>query len=288
MADATTPTSQKRVNDPSKIGVQIADAVTLYKDRLHGIRGEDHATTQGYADAYAAELGMMFAGRLLDGDGLASKLGDTSATPPPEASLNVLPEILKSVTVTGVASQGDLLKAVYATDNQTMTLTKPSSPGAPPIGFVSRWYTSTTCDVCLLGLVGQWILGMAGGGESIMFLGALDFATLADGNVLTGIVMPFHGEIVEVYTITGTTLVGASGTALINLELAAVNVTGGVVTVATATQAAVGTKSAGTAITALNAFHQGDLLDVEVASAGATRTSGSVNLYIRVKHRPGV
>lgn len=57
------------------------------------------------------------------------------------------PVTLVGVTVTGVNSADDVGDAVYATDENTMTLSATSNVGS--IGWVSRWYSSTTCDVTL-------------------------------------------------------------------------------------------------------------------------------------------
>jgi len=48
------------------------------------------------------------------------------------------------LTVTGVASAADIGKPVYATDDDTFTL---SPSGGTLIGWVQRWVTSTTCHV---------------------------------------------------------------------------------------------------------------------------------------------
>jgi len=53
--------------------------------------------------------------------------------------------ILEQVSVTGVAAQGSVGELVYATDENTFTLTATSNRGA--IGRVVRWYSGTTCDV---------------------------------------------------------------------------------------------------------------------------------------------
>lgn len=55
--------------------------------------------------------------------------------------------ILEQVTVTGVSGQQHVGELVYATDDNTFTLTATTNVGA--IGEVVRWYSSTTCDVRL-------------------------------------------------------------------------------------------------------------------------------------------
>lgn len=52
---------------------------------------------------------------------------------------------LEQVAVTGVSGQQMVGELVYATDDNTFTLTATSNVGA--IGRVKRWYSSTTADV---------------------------------------------------------------------------------------------------------------------------------------------
>lgn len=285
MPDATTPTTVTKEPDPAGLNVEVADAITVYAGRFAGIRGPDHATTQGYVDSYAAEAGMFFAGLMESAGGLTEILGATSDNDIPTAGIYLLPQKLKRVVVTGAASRGDILRPVYCTDNQTLTLTRPTL--GVPIGVILEWHTSTTVDVLLFGAAVQAAIDLAGAGQELIYLGSIDFGTTIDGDLKTGIPMPFHGELLEVFTITELVLVGASGTILLNFEIGGTNVTGGVITVATATQATLGTKSVGTAITAAAVFHEGDLLDIEGASAGGTRTTGRVGIYAIVAKKLG-
>lgn len=283
MADATTPTTPNETIAPRGLALQIANAVALYKGRFAGIRGPTHGTSQGYVDHYDDEPGMVFAGMLESAGGLAQKTGDTSASPVPEAALQILPSIQRRVTVTGAASRGDILKPVYAEDNQTLTLTRPSDD-AEVVGVVIEWHTSTTCDVLLFGLVCQLILGMAGGNRTLIHLGHFDANTVANGDLRTAIPMPFHGKFVDVFAMIDVAIAGAGATASINLEIGGTNVTGGVVTIAE--NDAKGTKKSGTAITAENVFHEGDTVDVEAASV-TDATAGSFDLYAVVERLPG-
>lgn len=286
MADSTSPATQPIKPDPSAFALKIADAVTMIHKRFAGIRGQTHATSQGYADSYDDEAGMIFAGLAKEPAGLSSGTGDTSATVPPEVTLPLTPEILPRYPVTGASSQGDVMKPVYATDNQTLTLTRPSDD-AEVVGVITKWHTSTTCDVLLFGLVGQLILGFAGGNRQILELGSYDNADLNDGDILTSFVLPFHGKLISLHGAVEKAFTGAGGTAQINAEIGGTNVTGGVVTVSTAASGTVGAIMAGTAITAENVFHEGDLLDLEVANQGGTQTAGRVRVYAIVERLPG-
>jgi hypothetical protein len=63
--------------------------------------------------------------------------------------------ILENVSITGATAATDTFDKVYATDNQTLTLSANSNNG--PHGIVHRWRTSTYCDVLLYDLLSQAI-----------------------------------------------------------------------------------------------------------------------------------
>jgi hypothetical protein len=268
--------SEPRANkDDEGISLPIASAAQMYGGALAQIRNEEHATSQGDVAPYNDEVGAFFAGVCQN-----EALGTASLTP--EARLSLSRQILDRATVTGVASAADILKAVYATDDNVMTLTKPTN--GEVIGVVIKWYTSTTCDVLLLD-PGARIA--ADTRTEVIYLGTLDFSTVADGDLRTAFPAPFHGEFLEFFGMVSEALVGAGGTILVNLEIATTNVTGGVVTMSTAAGGTLGAKLAGTAITAAAVFHEGEAIDIEGASAGGTRTSGKLELYAKVIRKPG-
>lgn len=120
-------------------------------------------------------------------------------------------------------------------------------------------------------------------GVEDIFLGVLDFSTVANGNNITGFVMPFAGAIEGFYGVVRQVCVGASGAIDLNLELEGTNVTGGVLPFSTADSNVRGEVQQASAITAANTFEAGDLLDVEGANAAGTRTSGLIELHLRVR-----
>jgi len=286
MAAATSATTQVGKPDPNGVAVQIANSDAMYHGRFAGIRGSTHATSQGDAADYDNEPGMIFAGLAHHPGGLSTDTGDTSATVPPTVGLDVNPRILSRVTVTGASAITDQWSPVYATSNADLTLTRPAAD-AEVVGFVSKWHVSTTCDVLLLGLIGQLILGMAGGNRTVIDLGHYDNADLADGDIRTGFAMPFAGKFISLHGNVEAAFTGVSGTATVNLEIGGTNVTGGALVVSTAAGGTVGTQLDATAITAANTFSTGDLLDIEVSSAGGTQTLGRVGLFAVVERLPG-
>ena len=281
MADLTSGLNRKKA-DAAGLSGEVANAVQTYGGMWAGMRGPDHATTQGYLDAYDDEKGMVFAGGDLDFD----VLGDTSASPPTANALGIDPAVYKGATVTGVASRADIMKPVYATDSNTLTLTAPTY--GTPIGIVTNWSTGTTCDVMTLGLPAQAALDLSGQSTQVLHLGHFMFANTTDADLITSYPLPCHCEIVAFYYVTSTVFVGSGGTTSLNLEIGTTNVTGGVLVVSTAVSGTAGLVVSSTAITAENVGHADDALSVEMSSTGGTRTSGAFDLYIKIRPRMGV
>tara|TARA_R110002072_G_scaffold35076_2_gene104164 strand:- start:18066 stop:18920 length:855 start_codon:yes stop_codon:yes gene_type:complete len=283
MTAATSPATTKKTPDPASLAVQIADSQTLYHGRFVGLRGPEHATSQGDAANYEDEAGMIFGGVAANPGGLSSAAGDSSGTPPPKVGVSLVPEILKAVTVAGASAITDQWKPVFATDNATLTLTRPADD-AEAVGVIARWITSTSCDVLLFGLPHH----LRKVGEREFFpLGTYDNTDLNDGDILTGLVMPFAGKFISLHGAVETPFTGASGTATVNLEIGGTNLTGGTLVVSTAAGGTAGTILDAAAITDANVFHDGDVVDVEVASAGGTQTAGRVRIFALIERLPG-
>lgn len=125
-------------------------------------------------------------------------------------------------------------------------------------------------------------IGLSGARDTL-FVGELDFATSANGDQRTGFLMPFACRIIKFFGMVKEVNVGSGGTILLNLEIAGTNVTGGVLTWSTAEANVLGERLDATAITGTNTAAAGDALDIEGASAGGTRTSGLLELFIEVE-----
>ena len=281
MADLTS-SLVRAVKGAKGLAAQVSNSVQTYAGMWAGLRGPDHATSQGYLDSYDDEKGMIFVGGHLDDQ----KLGDTSASPVPENRWNTESKVYPQVTVATVTSRGDIGKAVYATDSDVLTLVRPTL--GTPIGFVTEWHTGTTCDVLMLGLPAQAALDLSGQGIQVLHLGSFSFAGTGDADLLTSYPMPYHASIESFYCVVSELFVGSSGACTLNLEIGTADVTGGELTVATATCGTIGTVLTGAAITAANVVHAGDLLSVEGTSSATTRTSGRFDLYIKLAPRLGV
>lgn len=201
--------------------------------------------------------------------------------------------IQESLTVTGVSSRADVGKAVYATDNQTFTLT-PTDATSIPAGYVCYWRTGTTCDVCFFSLDAQ--VKMAKPRRARLDLGIIGTNALGGTSADTLIsrtvydhfkVISFHGECINYDT------AAVAGDQDLNLSNGAVDVTGGVLTLAYTDVDAAGDQAAvvdATAITAANEFHPGDTLVVEMAASGTgftADTTAMVQLFAVVEYMVG-
>jgi hypothetical protein len=249
--------------------VEYAASYTCMNSRGHGTSGS-RGRVQPWASAiYQIPLGFAWSG----------VTGNTGASPIPEAQIDA-GDTYERVAVTGAGSVADQGRLVFMSDDATWTLTRPTL--GTPQGMIVRWYTSTTCLVLRFGTSTLAAIAIAGSGQYTWHLGIVG-GTGTTGNMLTGIVAPHHGRITSVYGIVVTELTDADVAIDINLEIGGTNVTGGVISWVSAS--AIGAKLAGTAVTAANEFHEGDLIDVEATygTPGTDPDPGLLNLYATVQ-----
>ena len=76
--------------------------------------------------------------------GFASRKADNAAGAAGAKNVNVRARGTTRLTVVGASSDADIGEDVYASDDNTFTLT---ASGSSVIGTVVNWITSTTCDV---------------------------------------------------------------------------------------------------------------------------------------------
>lgn len=211
--------------------------------------------------------------------------------------------ILESKAVTGAGSITDAGKPVWATDGQTLTLTRQAGP---PIGFVVRWRSSTLCDVYILSFVESWLLNMGWAGQSaykMKYLGThltnamqgTSAATLWKETAYE------HYEIVSWHAIpVGFDDAAVAGDQDLNLEIGGTTVktTGGtnpsvlnlLYTSCDATGDQ-GTVIDASAVVSANEVHIGDVLEVVQEASGTGFTADAVAafaIWALVKVLPGV
>lgn len=276
---------------PSDIlAIQAADGETIHSGGLVALGSPSHGTAdvQGRTKKWAAADFEIPIGFALPNPANATDgrwVGSTTA-PRPETNIDTGVQTLRRYPVTGTSAQANVGLPVYATDDNVLTITRPAA-NAIPVGVITKWWTGTTCDVRIFGFNLTYLLALCGAGATVWNMGVMS-AGAGTGNVLTGIVAPFHGRILAVYGVVAVDATDADVVQTINFEIGGVDVTGGVITWAFGD--AIGVKVAGTAITAANEFHHGDLIDVETTAtvAGTTADPGLLNLYATVELLPGV
>jgi len=284
MCAVLTANSQIAVAGGHKFLVEIIDTDIIYAGAYVAAGSRAHATaaTRGRALPMVDDT----AGYVPLGHALQQATGATSAARPPEAEISVEGRIVKNMTVTDDANDiSDQFRWVYAIDDGTFTVARPVTMGFP-IGITTRYIAANTFNVKFFSFGELCAIALGGAGKALWNLGVVVAEAAGAGNVLTGIECPHHGRITSVYTICASAPADADMSILLNLEIGATNVTGGVITLDFTDL--LGAKQAGTAITALNVVHEGDLIDVESASVTAgTVGDGIYNLYAMVDLEPG-
>ena len=290
---ANATTDRVKRNNPETTAVQVVNDEVLYWTSFLGINDYNHGTSGdiGRIEAFTGEahqipLGGAYAEADIDSSG---KTGDTSALPIPQQDFYMLPRIIggdTGIAVTGVTAITDVTKPVYLSDDNTMTLTR-STRGAQ-IGIVWKFTTTGKAEVLTFGLLGQLLLGYAGNAQTTLPIGFVrpaDITTLTSGNTYLSIPAPFHGMIDTL----NTTCAGyvTSGSARLGLELKI----GGTLATSAFVQLSGGDSIGDTEVgiaTALNIFHEGDLLTVH---AGKTIVAGMAgagyNVHCEVTKLPG-
>lgn len=249
--------------------VEYASSYTAMNSRGHGTTASRGRVLPWTSAAFQIPLGFAWSGAT----------GDTSASPIVEAQIDA-GDTFERVAVTGTSSVADQGRIVYLSDDNTFTVTRPTL--GHPAGMIVRWYTGTTCLVLRFGASTLASIAMSGLAQYTWFLGVVGCQG-STGNMLTGIEAPHHGRFTSLYGIVINQATDANVDISVNLEIGGTNVTGGVVN--WLFSSAVGAKLAGTAITALNEFHEADLIDVEAVYnvAGTSTDTGLLGLYAEVQ-----
>lgn len=267
--------------DKIQLAAQAANTLQLWNQSIGAAGSANHAT--------AASRGRTFpwsnaANQIPVGFSTSQILGATGTTPIPEGTFDMDGRIHKSIPVTGLAGTvADNFKKVYATDDNALTLTRPAAP-TMPVGFVTRFQSATLANVFFYSVEVLMALQLAGGGRRTVCLGSICpvvGTAFMIGDATHGITWSYGpGTITSVYAINVRACTDADVSLTVLLSINNVAVTGG--QVALLFSDAVGVVKAGTAVTATNVIHEGDLIQVastQVAAPTATDV-GTYNLYI--------
>lgn len=191
------------------------------------------------------------------------------------------------------------VKMVNFTNNDGDTVSLPvaididdAADGAYVVGIATRGTSTTAADTdinrpSLAVLIYDYESQQPKGGVQVRatFTFPVDLATIATGKVVDGFVPGFAGVLIDHEFVVDVPASTAGGNIALNLDIGGTNVTGGVVTVTTATATPQGEVLAGTAITAANTFTAASALSVEAVVNGAF-TEGSGTIVITYEQTP--
>lgn len=277
------------VADKVQLAAQVINAATLFNQSYTFMGHADHATAAsrgrlGNWTSAVSQIPMGFS--------TSKSVGDTSASPIVEGQLDMDGRILKNIAVTGLAGTvADNGKKVYMTDDGTFTLTRPSSPTLP-LGFVTRFISSTNANCFFYSTEVLMALALAGGEKKTVCLGSICpvvGTAYMIGSSTTGIVWRGgHARITDAYSICVRAATDVDVSLTVILKINDVAVTGA--SIALLFSDAVGAVKSSTAITAANVLHEGDKIQVastQVAAPTATDV-GTHNLYMEIEQDLGL
>jgi hypothetical protein len=153
MADQSAHIYRKTQPRADTESVIIADGVTVYV----GMLAQFESGYLNHWDETGKFAGLVIAGKDRARDGVL--LGETSDTPPPEATI-AKGATLMHVPVAGTVTQADVGALVYCADSNPANLTKTDTTN-PPVGRLKRFRSATDCDVQLF-TPEEWLAGDAG------------------------------------------------------------------------------------------------------------------------------
>lgn len=257
--------------------VIVKSAAEMYDNAIAAIE-----TATGKLKPYAAASGEIPAGIHV---GRKTGAADGSVV----GSVDGRGKILTKVTVTGAAAQTDLYKTVYkSTDNPAeFTLTS----GGAPLGRISKWHSSTTCDVELFANQVTEAIALAGSHEETIT------ATITAGIAASGYLLgdathglPFsgHGIILaaKLFCIRAPTDIDLEYA--VTLRINNVAVTG--ISAVILHGDALGAEKDGGSATAANEFHNDDKLQIygTQTTPGTATDPGEYLVSIKVRYLPGL
>ncbi|RLD10054.1 MAG: hypothetical protein DRI56_03260 [Chloroflexota bacterium] len=201
------------------------------------------------------------------------------------------------VSVTGASAITDAGKFVWATDGQTLTLTRQAGS---PVGIVLKWISGTYCHVYLFSLVESILVSALSAAPSVYSVKS--FGTFPT-NALQGTSAVTlwtetayeHYKFVSLHALpVAWDNAAVAGDQDLNLDIGGTDTTGGVLTLAYTDcdgAADMGTEIDATAITANNEVHVGDTVKLEMASGGTGFTAdvaAAFHIYAVIERLPGV
>lgn len=123
----------------------------------------------------------------------------------------------------------------------------------------------------------------AGIGDYVLSIPIPNLATVADGDVITGLVIPHRFKIKQVDAHVINEVTTAAKASTLNLEIGTTDLTGGAVALTSANLATLGAKVAGSSVTANNVGAAGAAISVEASSTTAF-SEGGIMLSVHIQN----
>lgn len=283
---ASTASAFPQVLEGDGVGFSGKTGITFFPDDLVAIFGPEAAANNGLADKWSGIINKILVGNA------SSKLTGIN-TPQVKIAPTGQPVIRLVTGVTGVADTG---KEVFATDENTYTLTQPASL-VEPVGIIVKFLTGTTVVVWMYSFEALRAKEFAAHGLVRVNLGPIDAVSLANGNMLIDEPLGFHGQIESFYARCHKVPTGAGATATLKLQIkpagGAYADVGAPTTVVVALANTLGQVIPSAAIplvlsgAGMNVFHDGDKLQV-VAGTVTAFSAGLYSLEALCRTRPGL
>lgn len=285
---ASAAINRNNVDDVSVIGPQVVTTSVLYAGAYQCINARTHGTAAsiGRVQPYTSTANQIPAGF----QRAANTTGDTTATPIPRSNLWAGPTIVKSLAITGLGGTfADVGRIFYATADDTFTLTR-TDPDLP-LGIITDFETSSVATARFFSFSELAILAMAGAGQACWSFAISPCNTASAylmGSSTTGVTIPYAGRITAVNAICIRANTDGDVSQSVAPKINDTAVTGGAVIMLAADTLAL--VKVGSAVSAANVFHAGDLLQIYATqtNSGTATDVGTYNYLISVLMEPGV
>jgi len=126
----------RQLRDRHFVAFDVTNALVLYKGSYVGF-----STSTGYVVKWADTANYQWLGIVQRG-----VTGDTTAAEN-LVEVDCSGAVEQGVSVTGTSAITNVGDLVYASDDNTLTTSAVHGSNVDPIAWVTRWYSSTTCDV---------------------------------------------------------------------------------------------------------------------------------------------
>jgi hypothetical protein len=284
MTSATANIDLNYTSHGDKIGAPVLDAETIWRNGYCAIAHRGHATagTRGYVTEMTDDVhGLMpvgFADQKVIGDG--SLL----------ASIRTGGGVVRRMTITDDAGTiADVMRLVYVADDQTFTLTPPTTIPCP-VGITIKFNAVNDFDVYFFSFGELCAMSLGGFGRQTWCIGGF-FAEAGASNAdaIKGVVCPFFGYVHDYYLICGSAPADADVAGPVSLEIDGTDVNF-VTTNPTINFAdTLGLKLSGVGGITPVKVTPGSLIDVETDfTAAGTVGDGYYNVYLDIRANPGV